>query len=641
MSYISLIDQLTKEDKEKIEKYIGKYGNAANPVLSADEWLTYWDHSKQKLYKALGNSLIREFPYKFAKSEEILRNEIIDLKCDLSNWYEDLIECYFFKTNEIDDDYSIRSPFYQIMGIRNLTNNAIEEGIRKITLANGKILQIPKGTKIAKAINKIFEATKATQEKTPEFEEFCKNFTKHFDTFKKQHSIVLNEKEIKSTLCFSIHPLDFITMSDNSLRWESCMNWREPGCYRAGTIEMMNSNNVICAYLKSSSPFEFAKGYAWNNKKWRQLFYITKDIIVCGKSYPFTLEKTSQIDILTKLKDVVCENTNWSYNFGPELYRDMIHIHSKYRMDVNRDWITYNQTTKHNILFDTQMMYNDFLNDIHFNYYCFRNKVRSNKIISVSGKANCVCCNKSLRRLKEDEKSGENRDYNERFKQPSYVICEDCINNLPECEACGNVTPNIKYYPVENKETGEIRMICESCYKNEYKKCPICGENFSINGAMPQARMDFVNIYSKYSCDDLSNKMTRCCTMDYPIWHKQTEKTLLPSVDRKNNILVQICCCVDCLEKLSIKENEDKIWKYLPIIPYNWHFGEEAIKRYINTATLEYKKVLIDEDLIKKTLSSNVGPAEADKDGIIRVRSFTSDAKEKFYNFAKCKEKFI
>ena len=38
-------------------------------------------------------------------------------------------------------------------------------------------------------------------------------------------------------------------MSDNNSGWESCMSWRNNGCYRRGTVEMMNSPYVIVAYL--------------------------------------------------------------------------------------------------------------------------------------------------------------------------------------------------------------------------------------------------------------------------------------------------------------------------------------------------------------------------------------------------------
>ena len=67
------------------------------------------------------------------------------------------------------------------------------------------------------------------------------------------HSRMLNDKRLEGELCLSIHPLDYMTMSENNCDWTSCMNWPEGGCYRGGTIEMMNSPMVIVAYLKSAN----------------------------------------------------------------------------------------------------------------------------------------------------------------------------------------------------------------------------------------------------------------------------------------------------------------------------------------------------------------------------------------------------
>ena len=41
--------------------------------------------------------------------------------------------------------------------------------------------------------------------------------------------------------------------------------------------------------------------YSWNNKKWRQLFYINKDIICSGKSYPY-FSKDITLYLLDEIK---------------------------------------------------------------------------------------------------------------------------------------------------------------------------------------------------------------------------------------------------------------------------------------------------------------------------------------------------
>ena len=52
MSYIPLINELSELDKKRIKNYLYLYGNRGENI-PLEEWLKYWEHSNQKLYKAL------------------------------------------------------------------------------------------------------------------------------------------------------------------------------------------------------------------------------------------------------------------------------------------------------------------------------------------------------------------------------------------------------------------------------------------------------------------------------------------------------------------------------------------------------------------------------------------------------------
>ena len=43
----------------------------------------------------------------------------------------------------------------------------------------------------------------------------------------------------------------------------------DEGSYRLGTVEMMNSPMVICAYLSGKNQMDINGVYEWNSKKWR------------------------------------------------------------------------------------------------------------------------------------------------------------------------------------------------------------------------------------------------------------------------------------------------------------------------------------------------------------------------------------
>ena len=479
--YISLIDKLSDLDKKRINNYLTLYGTRHIDHLDATEWLEQWSHSKQRLYHALGDKLIVEIPTKIEKSDRIIDGELSEFRSNYLPSFREIISD-FCTLNKIAGH--LWTGILSVMNIDTLKSNKFGHNI-KITLKNGSSLQLQEGMKVMRVLNKIIDVIKkCSYYSEKEYKESVDVFIKNLKQFENAYSVLLNEKFIKGTLCFSIHPLDFMTMSDNSLRWSSCMSWTDNGCYRIGTIEMMNSNNTICAYIKSGSQiynFNIAEKdnpeYCWNNKKWRQLFYATKDILCCGKSYPFTFDKETQISVLTALKNVITENVGWDYDFGPELYQDMIHIHSKYRMDNNRSWITFNETKKHNILFDTKGMYNDMLNDTNFKYYCYRNKVKHNKIISVSGKANCICCNKSALR----DYSADTHDYNERYLSADRILCKDCWDKIPSCVNCHVSDPTENYVKLANKNDDSIEYCCTDCFNKFYRICPFCGEIFNFD----------------------------------------------------------------------------------------------------------------------------------------------------------------
>ena len=130
------------------------------------------------------------------------------------------------------------------------------------------------------------------------------------------------------------------------------------------------------------------------------------------------------------------ENLGWRYSFGPELYQDMKHINTYDKMEQNRNWIFNGNTTKHNIIFDTKLMYNDMFNDSKTKYWCVRNKVKKNKIISYSGKAPCICCGDSMvMQNDEDFYEHDYGSYNHRFEITGGTLCNYCKNDR-RCNSC-------------------------------------------------------------------------------------------------------------------------------------------------------------------------------------------------------------
>ena len=262
-----------------------------------------------------------------------------------------------------------------------------------------------------------------------------------------------------------------MTMSDNASKWKSCMSWKEQGCYRIGTIEMMNSNNVFCVYYTSKKEdigFSFGN-YEWNDKKWRGLVIATKDIIVANKAYPYCSKETN-IAIIDKIKELAKENMGYTYEFGPELYKDMDHIMTDcYLDDVSNSIANKSKGLRKNIYFKTVGMYNDMLHNIdNYEYWCYRNKVKTKKLISYSGKSECMCCGETdiLKYIGRDE--GFNN-----YRNVGSTLCKKC-EDLATCPNCcrfaGRDIVKITY-------DGKEQTFCKAC-GSFIISCPICNKSY-------------------------------------------------------------------------------------------------------------------------------------------------------------------
>lgn len=491
-----LIKDLPLLDKKRIKNYILKYGaiegiskrkEIAEDPEYVDRWLSEWAKSKKKLYRLFGNSFIFTKKINIEKPESFLYEMYNNLLKEIDNLYkndfvnddvtknilnyitsdeftEELKEMniYDSKTGELifDDEYKeltgwrkshyetqIKNSFTPFCGFRLVREGVIEEGFKyRRDLPNGRFkeLKILEGEKLEKAQNKIFDFL--------DFEENHPELFAQYKWFMKQINQYKSQKKLSAILCLSIHPLDFMTMSDNDNHWSSCMNWTEEdggGCYRIGTVEMMNSNNVVCAYLlpdKESKQSWFFGRYnrdwygthyvedveegdeewTWNNKMWRCLYYVEKDILLSGKSYPYYQEDLNFI-VLETLKDLVAEKFDWHYTIGIQRYQDMVTCapYSLYNAREN-DGIIYDRqhkSYKKKILIDTRGMYNDFLNDNDYpGYFCYRNKVRKTKVINVSGIPLSIATTKPFKRQSIIYELYKYIDeYNDRFGETDWL----------------------------------------------------------------------------------------------------------------------------------------------------------------------------------------------------------------------------
>ena len=458
-----------------IEKY-APYNEVTTPdaPASMDFIMRFWSKNKAKyLYKLLGNnfSIEKEFVYTLSVeqiedrlkeklySEEALRdfvdnftNYIVTNFCHKGTRNKDYM--WFFDSNEdIDDQYiDLYYSLREITSTRSLASNVYNGYAFEVPLPgeDHKIFKINRGMKVMKVLSKLSEVWNI-----PGFEDF-----------RLKHSLILNQKSIKGTIGLSIHPMDYLTMSDNDLGWESCMNWTKGGgCYRMGTVEMMNSPMVLVAYLRNERDFYFGSHYneeKWNNKKWRNLYIITENVITGVKQYPYYNESLDKY-CTNWIADLAKKNLGWEYaecsgTVKPE-YANMEFTFKG--SDGNMHEANFD--------FSTGLMYLDFGNSNIVNPRVRLTDEDVYESIYYSGETECMYCGSQLDSSQED--------YNEDLDSAGRVICNKCFRAI-YCDCCGEAITNGDEYELDGN------TYCYNCYEDKVAYDSITEEPHDIENCV-------------------------------------------------------------------------------------------------------------------------------------------------------------
>lgn len=379
-------DKITTTELKAIEEYALRY---AAPVYCGNEkYLAEWNEKKENLFKLMGNNLIlplgsvihfptaidREKNLEDAKTREMfsgLRTEIISFAYYYFFTEE---EKEFLRVFNYGDGYFGFDIKYSGYPINENSRKIREEAFEKVRAAynfareyedwcyvktfsteaeyidskfkigtEGRTMRMTHKEKKIKALNRFYhlmemEVVEDTSIEKEEREKKLKSLKNHIKQFENLMSLNTNKK-ISSDITLSIHPLDFMTMSDNDSNWSSCMSWKNFGSYRCGTVEMMNSAFVVIAYSKAKEPmdlFDDSEEYKWNNKTWRELFIVTKDFIYPIKGYPYHSAEFEKF-VINKIAELSKKNCGFEYqeNFYENMSPDF-HTENMYNDTVCR-----------------------------------------------------------------------------------------------------------------------------------------------------------------------------------------------------------------------------------------------------------------------------------------------------------------
>ena len=422
--------------------------------IPAADFLSIWREQKSStLLPLLGNQLILRKEIHYEKSIEQLREESNEHPEIHSFRYE------LYKYTSLNSSDFTYSKIYDLTSDDDFYTNTYT-GKTETFVINGKTLKLLPGAKISKFLKKV---------------SFLLGIEEKYEAFRIAHSQLLNDRKIAGTLCLSIHPLDYITMSDNDCGWSSCMAWQKRnnygiGEYRRGTIEMLNSPYILVAYVESTTPME-RYNFHWANKKWRELFIIHDTCISGITGYPYNNEDP-ELAVLSWLRELAATNLGRNYKSTPtEIsygYKDL----------------------KRTITFDTDVMYNDFMDNER--YLLINPEATGRFNINYSGPVICPICGKI---------------------DGNYIECDQLICNSCEiiytCARCDEIIID----PDDIITTQDKEILCRDCYDNYYSCCDECGH----------------------------------------VMHNSDFTTCHLALDHDNITSYIITICEDCLKKLNLK----------------------------------------------------------------------------------------
>ena len=288
-------------------------------------------------------------------------------------------------------------------------------------------------------------------------------------------SKIIQENTISGKFCISVHPLDFLSLSENNHKWRSCHSL--DGDYRAGNLSYMIDEATVICYLISDEETilpHFPASVPWNNKKWRMLLHFSNDktYVMASRPYPF-----EHSELLKWIQENIFQDIGLGYwtPFSKEVLKSFSNEYFEDLYPINNSFVPLNTFVKVGI---GALNYNDVLDSScyrpaysYFKHlkkvtpqYSFTKKTNNWTKITI-GKAS-ICPNCGIHNLDLTDK----------------LICSNCYDSEDElsqdcwCERCHR----LECY--EDMIVGEMsgHLFCANCWRdlqveNKTLRCDCCG----------------------------------------------------------------------------------------------------------------------------------------------------------------------
>lgn len=440
------------EEIKYLFKEVIRYSQCFSSQLSLniDPIFDQWLISKRDFIDKMNGNLFYEYPERisFTMGEESKKESYNDFLDDIYYKYNNYYLYEYLKSLPIED-------FYQ---------NKISVNQNNVCGYNGTNIIIPKGMKVIKTF---------------------KYFEDNIDRLKElqnRASEIIQKNKVSGKLCLSVHPLDYLSLSENTYNWRSCHSL--DGDYRSGNLSyMMDASTVIC-YLKGENEDSvlpnFPSEVQWNSKKWRMLLFFSNDdnMMFFSRQYPFSSDEALNI-----IKDEVLPKAGFNewMNLHKSKITTFVDEYSDETFSLSKliplDHIAI---PIHDLVInkDGSKMFNDLLSSTFYDpIYCYKKGENENLFhkstgnttkftrFEIGGACKCPICGKN------------DIDFTE------IMACKSCTFkyqlelpddiDLDTCYICGELLPTeeLIYLPWSQ------HYICENCYHNDKRivTCEKCG----------------------------------------------------------------------------------------------------------------------------------------------------------------------
>lgn len=407
------------------------------------------------------------------KSWESNKGWLLELLRHHSNWNEEALAVVFEVTHNREiDKATVNSHKYDLgnlieeIRLPDCERNKFMKALNAVAFTYTKTLP---GIETASLIKKYCGVSCSVGQKNSRIiNAICKKYglDKHpeYNARFAKLADALNPLQVKRTALLSVHPADFLEMSNRKNSWSSC-HCLNNGEYHAGTLSYMNDACSIIFYTVDDSVSEM---FHTAPKRTRQIFCYNDGILLQSRLYPQTDDEETR-----------------------EMYRNIVQrtiadcLKAPNLWNLKRDQKEVDQRITTHV---------DALHYRDYEYECYKANISLLKSanvdeddsILVGDTAYCIDCSEPI--------SENNTLYCDACNDDGYVSCNECYNRIHEddahfiegnyyCNACCSYCTHCDGYTTGTTtevqgRRGNSNEVCQSCLEENYYYCEGCDSYF-------------------------------------------------------------------------------------------------------------------------------------------------------------------